>query len=310
MKSFPKMMVPLVFILALMLVTPACAASVSAEKSLSVSPGGRLVMDLHPGSITVTTHAGNGLTVKLVDRSGDEDDPESLFDYHNVEISQSGSEVRVTSKSPRSSGFLGLFGLGHGANVHYEVSIPTHFDLDLTTRGGSIRVDDLDGILKARTSGGSLKFGHISGPIDADTSGGSIRVEGSGGPVKLHTSGGSIAIGQIDGSADINTSGGSITVREVNGDLRAETSGGSIRATITRQPTGECRLRTSGGSITVELPADVKLDVDAETSGGRVRTDFSVEGRKSKNWLRGQISGGGPLLYLRTSGGSILIQSQ
>ena len=105
------------------------------------------------------------------------------------------------------------------------------------------------------------------------------------------------------------TSGGSIKVDEVLGPIEARTSGGSIRAQLSQQPHGPCHLGTSGGNVEVSLAADIGLQVDARTSGGRVSTDFSVpQGTLDKNSLKGSINGGGPLMTLRTSGGSIRLR--
>ena len=66
-------------------------------------------------------------------------------------------------------------------------------------------------------------------------------------------------------------------------------------------------MTTSGGGIDVYLVKDVKVSVDASTSGGHVSTDFpiTVQGKLQSSKLKGEINGGGPQLYLRTSGGSI-----
>jgi hypothetical protein len=52
------------------------------------------------------------------------------------------------------------------------------------------------------------------------------------------------------------------------------------------------------------------MDVNAKTSGGRVHTDFKValSGEISKRSMKGEMNGGGPELYLRTSGGSIYLR--
>ena len=91
--------------------------------------------------------------------------------------------------------------------------------------------------------------------------------------------------------------------------MSASTSGGSIKAYMSKQPQSDCKLTTSGGGIDVYLVKDVKVSVDASTSGGHVSTDFpvTVQGKLQKSKLKGEINGGGPQLYLRTSGGSINI---
>jgi hypothetical protein len=108
----------------------------------------------------------------------------------------------------------------------------------------------------------------------------------------------------------VSTSGGGIEIEDVSGSLEARTSGGPIRAAISRQPEGDCRLTTSGGGITVHLAPGLSFDLDAKTSGGSVRTDMevSVRGEIKKNRIEGKLNGGGPELYLRTSGGGIQIK--
>ncbi len=232
--------------------------------------------------------------------------------------------------------------------IRFLVTVPHQYNVDLDTSSGGISVADLNGDVRAKTSGGSLRFGNITGTVWGRTSGGSIKLTSCDSPVDLKTSGGSIDVGDVAGDvqaqtsggglrfgdiqgsiwgktsggsirvencrggADVHTSGGSIRLESVGGDVNAKTSGGSIRTSITTQLEEACSLRTSGGGITVTLTPDIAIDVDAETSGGRVSTDFVVtsvvQGKVPKNRLKGSINGGGPLLKLRTSGGSIHLQ--
>jgi len=52
--------------------------------------------------------------------------------------------------------------------------------------------------------------------------------------------------------------------------------------------------------------------VEAGTSGGRIHTDFPVtlKGKIDPRKLQATINGGGPLLYLHTSGGSIYLKKR
>ncbi len=232
--------------------------------------------------------------------------------------------------------------------IHFLVTVPQQYNVDLDTSSGSISVTDLDGDVRAKTSGGSLRLGNITGPVWGRTSGGSIKLTSCRSPVDLKTSGGSIEVGDVagdvqartsggslrfgeiqgsiwgktsggsikvancNGGVDVQTSGGGINLESVDGDVNAKTSGGSIRTTMTTQPQKVCRLHTSGGSITITLIPDIAIDVDAQTSGGRVSKDFVVhsviQGKVPRNKLKGSINGGGPLLKLRTSGGNIHLQ--
>ena len=88
------------------------------------------------------------------------------------------------------------------------------------------------------------------------------------------------------------------------------TSGGSVSARLAKQPEGDCALRTSGGSIEVQLAEKVAVNLDASTSGGRVITDIpvTVQGELKRTALKSKINGGGPALYLHTSGGNVHIR--
>jgi hypothetical protein len=66
---------------------------------------------------------------------------------------------------------------------------------------------------------------------------------------------------------------------------------------------------TSNSSITLRLPADLQAQVKAHTSNSSITTDFDVaaSGTISKHDLEGRIGGGGPVIDVSTSNGSIKI---
>ncbi len=299
------------------------------NKSFNVAPGGNLVVDVDRGSIEVRSVEGTIVAVDVVRRADDfrRAKGEETLHRHQVELTQQGSDVRVSSRSqPESRWFW--FWRGGRLSVRYVISVPKHYHADLRTAGGSISVSDLEGNVKVRTSGGSLRLGKINGPVWGRTSGGSITLEGcrqtadvetSGGSLNIgdvegavvaRTSGGAIRIKQAKGDVTARTSGGSISVDEVFGKIDASTSGGSISARLARQPEGDCRLRTSGGSITVRMAETIAVNLDARTSGGRVSTDLPVtlQGELKKTSLIAKLNGGGPALLLHTSGGNVRIQ--
>jgi hypothetical protein len=92
--------------------------------------------------------------------------------------------------------------------------------------------------------------------------------------------------------------------------VNAFTSGGGVTASLIGQPKEQCRLSTSGGSINVRLSRDIHVDLDASSSGGNVWTDFTVPARSEREQreLHAPLNGGGPLLYLHTSGGGITVR--
>ncbi len=278
-------------------------------RSFEVGEGGTLTMDVQGASIKVNTGKGNAVKVEVIRtaRTANESKAKKIFDDYEIEFNHSGKDVTIEAEYHGGSRIFS--GMGKNLKVRFIVTVPQTYNLDVETSGGSISVDEIAGDVKAKTSGGSLKFARVKGPLWARTSGGSINVEGCEGNADVETSGGSIRIGKVHGEVNAITSGGSIKVKEVMGTINAGTSGGSVSASISKQPEGDCRLTTSGGSVTVRLAEDIKVDVDAKTSGGKVSTGFplTIRGTVGKRHLKAEINGGGPELYLRTSGGSIHI---
>jgi hypothetical protein len=234
---------------------------------------------------------------------GDDDAAEIEADYA-IEFVQDGDAITATVE--RRSAFGGWGNWGR-RSLAIEVHLPARYDVDLTTSGGRIDVESLAGTIDARTSGGGLRFESVDGPITGRTSGGAISLTGTTGDADLRTSGGKITIGTVQGTIDAHTSGGGISIDSAGGAVNAKTSGGSITAAFAGQPDADCRLFTSGGSINVSVDPEVALTLEAKTSGSRIRTDLpiTVSGELSKTRLEGDLNGGGPLLFLRTSGGSI-----
>jgi len=281
----------------------------SINKSFNVGPGGTLTLDTARGSIEVRGNEGNRVDIEVVRnaKTSDKNRAKEIFGYLRLDFNQTSNDVIIKGvKTTDSNKKLNKL------NVKFIIKVPLSYNVNLITSGGSISVDDLEGTVDIRTSGGSLGLDNIKGSVTGKTSGGSISIGEVNGNVKVNTSGGSIKIGNAYGTVHAHTSGGGITVNEVMGTIQADTSGGSVKAYISQQPKGDCRLNTSGGSITVYLAENISLNVDAGTSGGSIHTDFpvTIQGKISKKELKAQINGGGPELYLHTSGGSIYIKKK
>jgi hypothetical protein len=222
-----------------------------------------------------------------------------LKDEHLV-LKQTGHEIAITADDPLDlqahSFWEWLFWLGRrNLNVHYEITVPRKFAVQLETAGGGIKVANLDGSVEARTAGGGLDFKDIDGSVIGQTAGGGIHAISCRNELLVKTAGGSIEIEQFTGP-----------------QVQATTEGGSISANFDAAPKADCELHTMGGSVTVRLPSTAAVTLDAHTLGGTVTSDLPVqaEGQVNGGTLKGKINGGGPLLKLETMGGSIHVLQQ
>jgi DUF4097 and DUF4098 domain-containing protein YvlB len=298
------------------------AAADPIQESFSVSNGGKLTVDADSARLEVRGSDTDQLLITISRRN---DDAGDIEDDYIVEFSQKDNSVRLDVK--RRNKFTSWFSSGRALVIN--VSLPDEFDVDLKTSGGGIDIQNLAGVITTQTSGGSLRFEDVDGPIHGRTSGGSIHLDGTSSTADLKTSGGGIRIGQVDGevfartsggsiyieraggTVSAHTSGGKIEVAEVHGSVDAKTSGGSIHVAIAGPLTADSTLTTSGGSVTVLVEPTIAMAVDAKSSGGRVNTDLpiTIQGSASRTRLEGDLNGGGPLLRLRSSGGSVNLRT-
>jgi len=301
---------------------PAMVSSVFAwgaqaeQRSFDVSPGGRFVLDADWGQVEVRTLEEAVIEV-AVERA------EKL----SLEFHQDEGAVSVRSRA-RDKGLFGWFKDNRGPAPVFRVTVPTMTDLDLTTVGGNVQVDELKGSVAASTVGGKIVLGEIGGDVESRTTGGLIEVAAASGHVQAHMTGGAIRIGSAAGGVEAKTTGGFIRIEEsggpvvvrvtggsmelgrVHGSIDARTTGGSIDAALIGQPDADSDLRTTGGSIRLAIADGISLALDARATGGRVSVDIPVTNQEAegKSKLAATVSGGGPDLTLRTTGGSIHVR--
>jgi DUF4097 and DUF4098 domain-containing protein YvlB len=204
------------------------------------------------------------------------------------------------------------------------------------TGGGNIQIHSANGPVEATSGGGSITIDSSKQSIVVETGGGSINIGNDGGDLRASTGGGSINAGDIHGKADLETGGGSISLRSADGPVRAESGGGSLELhKMTHGVQAETggggiiaefigygknftasRLETAAGDIRVFLPADLPVTVRAEVdvaNGHKIHSDFpglqvvseGSEWGPKESYCHGSLNGGGPVLSIHTSTGSI-----
>jgi Toastrack DUF4097 len=292
----------------------------TVHRTFNVGNGGTLHVDADVGDVHVTSGSAGAVTIEVTRRGSSED-----VRNDHLTFDQSGNDVTVRSRNEHESSW---FRWSRSLDVHYEIRIPSRYNIEVKTSGGNITGSDIGGNADVHTSGGDVKLGRVSGTVRAKSSGGDVTIESSGGTVNANTSGGDVVIHEAAGNLEAKTSGGSIEIRHAGGTVLAHTSGGGIRiddamdtvdattsggsitARFSRQPRGDSRLSTSGGGVTIELAPGIGAELDARASGGGVRSDVpvTIQGTRDDDSLVGRINGGGPRLVLRTSGGGITVR--
>ncbi|MEO9801867.1 MAG: DUF4097 family beta strand repeat-containing protein [Reichenbachiella sp.] len=176
-------------------------------------------------------------------------------------------------------------------------------DVEPITSDGDIKLRTIDGNVDGRTSDGDVDLLDIKGEVSLVTSDGDLNAENINGDTRLTTSDGDIRLSQSQGDMVLNTSDGSISFRDLSGSLKARTSDGQIKGNMLKLE-ADLELRTSDGSIAVTVPDSMGLDLLLR--GETIRTELdNFSGTSRDHIVEGQVNGGGSLVSLHASGGSV-----
>jgi len=269
-------------ILSLILLSTAARAETLTEKLSKTYP---LAAD---GSISLNNVNGN-VTFEAWDRSevqvdaekkvkaGSAEDARKILSQIRIDVQAEPSAVRIETKMPKKvdgGGFWSLFG-GNDVSmgVTYRVKVPR------------------DAI------------------VEADNVNGGIRLSGTRGTGRLETVNGNVDVEETSGALVLESTNGNIQIARSEGAVKASTTNGNIQADLDRLAADrDLGFSTTNGTVDVRLPRDARLSVDAATTHGSIDSDVAMSKTSSRrNHLTGDINGGGALLRIRTTNGSVQI---
>jgi DUF4097 and DUF4098 domain-containing protein YvlB len=186
----------------------------------------------------------------------------------------------------------------------------------LETNGGDISANEVGGQVRAETGGGGVTIGVAGGQVSATTGGGQINIGKAGGIVTARNMAGPVQIGAAAGVRCESGTGG-VRLSNIGGSMRVFTSMGSIVASLLGGKAADSVLATGNGDIIVVIPSSVGLTIRAENEMAdtlrRIVSDFpAVQARRQGTLVvaEGSVNGGGPLLRISGTGGTIFIKRQ
>jgi len=194
---------------------------------------------------------------------------------------------------------------------------------------GDVRPSSMGG--KVRISNVTRRSGVVEGKeVDISTMGGEINVDDAPKGAVLSTMGGAIHVRSAGGFVRAKTMGGEIRLEAIDGGMDATTMGGPVEATMTGDPSSGDRsvaLTSMGGNITLAVPASLSMAIDIElayTEGHEgdydITSDFPLSREVSPTWERehgsprkvihgtGTVGGGKNRVTIRTVNGNVVLK--
>jgi hypothetical protein len=209
-----------------------------------------------------------------------------------LEEDQSANTVHFSLKEKPH---MGLYINRHSSSVHVDVETPANLTLDARCADGNLTAADLHGDLTIHTSDGGQELTGLSGNLKLHSSDGHLRVRNGSGTLEARSSDGNQDIAGSFTSLQLHTSDGSITIELAEGSHLSSDS----------------RIESSDGSVTLRLPKSFPAELAVSTSDGSIQSTLPlvVEGYNSKgnsgHNIRGKFNGGGSLLTIHTSDGTV-----
>jgi TonB family protein len=239
----------------------------TAEKSgtIPTKDGRSLRVNVELGNVQVFTDESSRISYHAIVEADSRDPGAEEF------LRQFNFAARPTPWGVALDGKVPWQGLHGRFSATIEIHIPRHFNLEVSTGGGNIEVQDIDGRVRLISAGGNINTGRVGGGDDSGRAGRDVAGNKSDSlkpvlPVaaRIETQGGHITVGDVAGTLRATTSGGHITAGNIGGDAVLRTGGGQIYA---RNITGTAALDSGGGNIHI---GSAGSSVTADAAGGGI----------------------------------------
>jgi len=187
--------------------------------------------------------------------------------------------------------------------IEFVVRVPQRVrSVDLDTSGGDVNVHNVRGRVSIVSGGGSLYIDDVDGMVSATTGGQDINVGTIESDARFRTGGGKISIRKIKGNLDAFTGGGAIFLGTGMRNASLESGAGDIHVTFCG---GELKVQSGGGNL---LLGDVGGPADIRTNGGNLQLR-SAKGFVQAHTTAGDIElNGVPGADASTEVGSIVVK--
>jgi DUF4097 and DUF4098 domain-containing protein YvlB len=222
---------------------------------------------------------------------------QTLNDYR-VEENQSGDHVSFRFKEKSHVNFsFHTDWRTHRAMVSIEA--PAELALDAKTSDGNVEITGLRGEFQLHSGDGRLDLNDLSGSLVLKSGDGHVR------------------IANFNGSIDATVSDGGITADGIFTGLTVHSSDGTVDLTAREhsQATKAWGIKTADGGVKLRLPKDLSADLDVHTSDGKIDSTIplTIEKYESRNRpeneLHGRMNGGGGPITIKTTDGSVLLET-
>lgn len=194
-------------------------------------------------------------------------DAERVLRETEIDVMLEGSELRVTTDTPRS-----VFGWSSPrVRVELTVRVPQGTEVAVDSSSGPVGVEDTEGPVSISAGSGSVEVATAVGRVSIDAGSGSVTVAKVRGDVDLDLGSGSVELRRISGDVEVDGTSGSVRAAEIEGRLNVDTASGSV---VLDRIIGDVSIDTGSGGVRLGAVNGRRISVD--TGSGSIDADFEV----------------------------------
>jgi beta-lactamase regulating signal transducer with metallopeptidase domain len=268
------------------------------EKTIDAASGGRVVLDLDTGG-AVQIHGWDQPRVRVRVRLAGPNWRDT-----RVELEKVSDGVRLGSEFDRR--------LRSASTSHeFELWVPRQSDIEVSSSGGGLAIEDVEGRFRGHTGGGEIDVRRSSGRSSLSTGGGNVTVSQSNLSGTVSTGGGSVILSRVTGGLRGSSGSGPVMYAERPGgqrgrfsdsrDTTADLSGMTITSNriVTTDGRGDINSTVNDvRGLTQNVPRELSIGaLHITKAGGHITLDAAPQG--------GIIHTGGGRIVIGRAGGDL-----
>jgi DUF4097 and DUF4098 domain-containing protein YvlB len=286
----------------LLLVSPSIGESDQWSKTFTVTGTPRLTVKAGDAHIHVSTVEGNSIEARVTTENVKIGDGVRIYDRQN------GDDIELEVRFP-----IRWFQINFGRKrVDVELRVPPRTNLDLNTGDGNVDLRGVGGEVTLHTGDGRVVIAEVAGTVRATTGDGPVRIRDARGDLTIKTGDGGVEAEGVDGALRVETGDGRVRLggRFDVLDVKTGDGGVEVSALAGSKLAADWSVRTGDGDVTLRVPGDLAADVEVNTGDGQIDlgVPVTISGRMGSKRIKGQMNGGGKLLFLKSGDGSIRIE--
>ena len=175
--------------------------SIPFDTTLAVAATPTLSIDLESGgSLRIIGGTSRSVRVHVSERG-------RLCTDCVVAVTHSGTNVQVKTRRGTPN--------GRAANLEVEIEVPVQCNVDVSSIGGGVEIEGIDGTLSGTTQSGALSLRRISGAVELQTRRGDVTLRESYVSGTLRTLDGRVLFEDVGGSVEGASAKGRVIKRRV-----------------------------------------------------------------------------------------------